>query len=49
MLRLVHGATGKIQHIVIIMQENQSFDHLFNGYPGANTAAECSGKIHTSR
>ena len=28
---------GKIQHIVIVMQENRSFDNLFHGYPGANT------------
>jgi phospholipase C len=27
----------KIQHIVIIIQENRSFDNLFQGYPGANT------------
>ena len=27
-----------IQHIVVIMQENRSFDNLFNGYPGADTA-----------
>jgi phospholipase C len=26
-----------IQHIVILIQENRSFDNLFNGYPGANT------------
>jgi phospholipase C len=26
-----------IQHIVVIMQENRSFDHLFNGFPGADT------------
>ncbi len=26
-----------IQHVVIIIQENRSFDNLFNGYPGANT------------
>ncbi len=26
-----------IKHIVIIMQENRSFDNLFNGYPGADT------------
>jgi phospholipase C len=36
-----------IQHVVIIMQENNSFDHLFNGYPGADTAQ--SGKIHTGK
>ena len=26
-----------IQHIVIIMQENRTFDNLFNGYPGADS------------
>ncbi len=30
-------AGSPIQHIVIIMQENRSFDNLFNGYPGADT------------
>ena len=34
--------SGKIQHVVIIVQENRSFDDLFNGYPGANTVT--SGK-----
>jgi phospholipase C len=29
--------SGPIQHIVVIMQENRSFDHLFNGFPGADT------------
>ena|GEM_PF-515945 len=28
---------GKIQHIVIIIQENRSFDNLFAGYPGSDT------------
>ena len=27
-----------IRHIVVIMQENRSFDNLFNGFPGADTA-----------
>jgi len=27
-----------IKHVVIIVQENRSFDNLFNGFPGANTA-----------
>ncbi len=31
-------ASSKIKHIVIIMQENRSFDNLFNGFPGADTA-----------
>ncbi|MBV9646079.1 MAG: hypothetical protein JO043_01275 [Candidatus Eremiobacteraeota bacterium] len=30
-------ATGKIQHVVVILQENRSFDNLFQGYPHADT------------
>ena len=30
-------ASNKIQHVVWIMQENRSFDNLFQGYPGADT------------
>lgn len=33
---------GKIQHVVIVVQENRSFDNLFQGYPGADTVS--SGK-----
>jgi phospholipase C len=29
--------TGKIKHVVIILQENRSFDDLFQSYPGADT------------
>ncbi|MGA8532957.1 MAG: alkaline phosphatase family protein, partial [Candidatus Tumulicola sp.] len=29
--------SGKITHVVIIVQENRSFDNLFQGYPGADT------------
>jgi phospholipase C len=37
--RLPHGrASGKIQHIVIIVQENRSFNNLFYGFPRATTA-----------
>jgi phospholipase C len=36
---------GKITHIVYIVQENRSFNDLFNGYPGAHTVT--SGKIST--
>ena len=32
----VRPELGKIQHIVIIMQENRSFDHYFGTYPGAD-------------
>src|SRR5579863_9972247 len=31
------GAASKIRHVVIIFQENRSFDDLFNGFPGADT------------
>jgi len=32
-------SSAPIQHVVVIMQENRSFDHLFNGFPGADTVA----------
>jgi phospholipase C len=32
-----HASTSKIQHIVIIVQENRSFNNLFYGFPGAYT------------
>jgi phospholipase C len=31
------GASGKIQHVVIIIQENRAFNNLFYGFPGAKT------------
>ncbi len=36
---LLHSASGssKIKHVVIIIQENRSFNNLFMGYPGATT------------
>ena len=30
------AVTGKIQHVVVIMQENRSFDSYFGTYPGAD-------------
>ena len=30
-------AKRKVQHVVIVVQENRSFDNLFLGFPGANT------------
>jgi phospholipase C len=38
------GVPGKVQHIVVIMQENRSFDNLFNGFPGADTVQ--MGNLH---
>ena len=32
------GGAGKIKHVVIIVQENRSFNNLFYGFPGAKTA-----------
>jgi phospholipase C len=33
---MLHVGIGKIQHVVIIMQENRSFDSYFGTYPGAD-------------
>ncbi|HEY2474821.1 MAG TPA: alkaline phosphatase family protein [Candidatus Cybelea sp.] len=32
------GKTHSIQHVVILMQENRSFNNIFAGFPGAMTA-----------
>jgi phospholipase C len=34
-----HSHASKIKYIVIIIQENRSFNNLFYGYPGAKTAS----------
>ena len=39
---LLPPGAAKIRHVVYVMQENRSFDNLFQGYPGADTAS--SGK-----
>ncbi len=39
--------SSPIQHIVFIIQENRSFDDLFQGYPGANTVS--SGLDHKGK
>src|SRR5258706_10271022 len=45
-----HAATAsdvsKIKHIVIIMQENRSFDHYFGTYPGADGLPMEGGQPH---
>jgi phospholipase C len=39
-LRALEGSgAGKITHVVYVVQENRSFDNLFQGYPGADTVA----------
>src|SRR5947209_6295826 len=32
---MLDEARNKIKHVVVIMQENRSFDHYFGTYPGA--------------
>jgi phospholipase C len=43
---LRRGGLSKIEHIVIIVQENRSFNNLFFGFPNAVTSktGECFGK-----
>jgi phospholipase C len=31
---------GKITHVIYVIQENRSFDNLFQGYPGADTVSQ---------
>ncbi len=39
------AAAKKIQHVIVIIQENRSFDNLFHGFPGATYAT--TGKNST--
>jgi phospholipase C len=40
-LRALNGTgAGKIKHIIYVVQENRSFDNLFQGYPGARTVSQ---------
>jgi phospholipase C len=36
---LESSGAGKITHVVYVVQENRSFDNLFQGYPGADTVS----------
>ncbi len=36
--RAAAASGAPIQHVVILIQENRTFDDLFQGYPGANTS-----------
>ena len=38
-VRAARGVSGStpIQHVIVVMQENRSFDNLFHGFPGADT------------
>jgi phospholipase C len=37
------GGSTPIQHVIIVMQENRSFNNLFYGFPGAKTASNGMG------
>jgi phospholipase C len=39
--------SNAIRHVVVIVQENRSFDNLFHGFPGADTAT--SGASHSGQ
>lgn len=42
---VAHAAPTPIRHVIIVLQENRTFDNLFHGYSGANyaTTGETSG------
>jgi Phosphoesterase family len=37
----------KIAHVIIMIQENRTFDNLFHGFPGADSAS--TGVTHTGK
>src|SRR5262249_7190321 len=41
---VVPSGIHKIKHVIIVMQENRSFDSYFGTYPGANGIAMKDGK-----
>jgi phospholipase C len=46
--RQIAFARRRIEHIVFIVKENRTFDHLFGTFPGANGATHgrtCDGKV----
>ncbi len=47
MRTLAATGAGKIKHVVWIIQENRTFDNLFQGYPGADTVS--SGEISSGK
>jgi len=38
------AAGAKIQHVIVMIQENRTVDNLFNGYPGADTVRQGMGQ-----
>ncbi|HVA34488.1 MAG TPA: alkaline phosphatase family protein [Candidatus Baltobacteraceae bacterium] len=45
---LVPAAGGSpIQHVIVVIQENRTFDNMFNGFPGADTVTR--GRNHRGK
>jgi phospholipase C len=44
LIGISNPSSTPIQHVVVIMQENRTFDNLFNGFPGADSASSGSNK-----
>jgi len=42
---IVPAGIGKIKHVIIVMQENRSFDTYFGTYPGADGIPMTDGTI----
>jgi len=38
------GGSSPISHVIVIIQENRTFDNMFHGFPGANTVNSAKGK-----
>ncbi len=43
-IALAPAASSRIKHVIIVVQENRSFDNLFAGFPGADTVT--TGRRH---
>ena len=44
-----HGTSNPITHVVVMIQENRSFDDLFATYPGADGATQGLMKTPSGR
>ena len=42
------GGSTPIKHIIIVIQENRTFDNLFHGFPGANSVDTSKGEGGTT-
>jgi len=47
-VRLGRAAPAPVEHVVIVMQENRSFDHYFGLFPGADGLPACAPVTHAA-